>query len=223
MLNKLKKLGPIVATVIFILFVTGVVKFQQVNEIDFQDIAKIKQIILFFQVAVGLFLVYVTLVVSAEKPSNYRGRQQNRQPRKPVAKPAHHARTNEPASDNARTQNAQNAQNTQKKQSAPRQKQQNQAQPEQEKGPVTIHINNLEPDVFETHLREIFGKYGELKSVRIIADKETGESKGYGFIEMDNHAEAQKAIEGVNGMELSGKAITVAVAKARGKRGGPRR
>ncbi|AQQ08807.1 splicing factor, CC1-like family [Sedimentisphaera cyanobacteriorum] len=82
-------------------------------------------------------------------------------------------------------------------------------------GPVTIHVRNLASDVFETHLREIFSKYGEVNSVRIIADKETGDSKGYGFIEMSKPAEAGKAIEGVNGTDLSGKAINVTVAKSR--------
>jgi len=211
MLNKLKKLGPVVATLIFLLFVTGIVRFLQEDTGFIPE--KLKQVALFFQVAAGLFMVYVSLVVSAEKPSNYRGRQQSRQPRKPVGKPTHQ---NKPRTADADTR-------PQQRNSAPRQRPQSQSQNQPDKGPVTIHINNLESDVFETHLREIFGKYGELKSVRIISDKETGESKGYGFIEMDKPAEAQKAIEGVNGMELSGKAITVAVAKARGRRSTPRR
>ncbi|MGE4285751.1 MAG: RNA recognition motif domain-containing protein [Phycisphaerae bacterium] len=211
MLNTLKKLGPIVATLIFILFVTGIVRFLQEDTGFIPD--KLKQAALFLQIAAGLFMVYVSLAVSAENPSNYRGRQQNSKPRKPIIKPAHQRKPRTADSDSR----------PQQRNSAPRQTQQNQTQSLPDKGPVTIHINNLAPDVFETHLREIFGKYGELKSVRIISDKETGESKGYGFIEMDSPSEAQKAIEGVNGMELSGKAITVAMAKARGRKGSSRR
>ena len=61
----------------------------------------------------------------------------------------------------------------------------------------------------EAELREVFEEYGEVSSAKIIIDKYSGKSKGFGFVEMPNDAEAKKAIEELNGAEVSGRKIIV--------------
>lgn len=58
---------------------------------------------------------------------------------------------------------------------------------------------NLSRQTTEDHLRKMFGKYGEVKSCNLMLDKETGKSKGFGFVDMTNDDEAAKAIEGLHG------------------------
>ena len=74
---------------------------------------------------------------------------------------------------------------------------------------MNIYVGNLPYVVVEEDLREIFEEYGEVASVKIISDKLTGRSKGFGFVEMDNDQEANKAIEELNNAELSGRNIRV--------------
>jgi RNA recognition motif-containing protein len=74
---------------------------------------------------------------------------------------------------------------------------------------MNIYVGNLPYNVVEEDLREIFEEYGEIASVKIISDKLTGRSKGFGFVEMDNDEEAKKAIEELNNAELSGRNIKV--------------
>jgi RNA recognition motif-containing protein len=80
---------------------------------------------------------------------------------------------------------------------------------------MNIYIGNLNYTVDEDKLREIFEKYGEVSSVRLIKDKETGESKGYGFIEMKNDEEAKRAIMKMNSQEIDGRHVKVNIAKSR--------
>jgi len=82
---------------------------------------------------------------------------------------------------------------------------------------MNIYIGNLHYNVNEEELKEIFKKYGEVMSVIIITDKYTGRSKGFGFIEMLNDEEANKAIENLNGTEIHGRKINVNQARERGK------
>jgi RNA recognition motif-containing protein len=74
---------------------------------------------------------------------------------------------------------------------------------------MNIYVGNLPYNVVEEDLREIFEEYGEVASVKIISDKLTGRSKGFGFVEMDVDQEAKKAIEELNNAELSGRNIKV--------------
>jgi RNA recognition motif-containing protein len=89
------------------------------------------------------------------------------------------------------------------------------------KSEMNIYIGNLAYEITEEDLRTDFGEFGEVASVKIIKDKYTGRSKGFGFIEMPSEDEGQAAIEGLNGKEKNGRALKVN--KARGqseKRGG---
>ena len=74
---------------------------------------------------------------------------------------------------------------------------------------MNIYCGNLPYNVVEEDLREIFEEYGDVASVKIINDKLTGRSKGFGFVEMDDDNEARKAIEELNNAELSGRNIKV--------------
>ncbi len=78
---------------------------------------------------------------------------------------------------------------------------------------MNIYISNLNFTVDEDKLRSIFEKYGEVNAVRIIIDKETGESMGYGFIEMKHAEEGKKAIQEMNSKEIDGRHVKVNIAK----------
>ena len=74
---------------------------------------------------------------------------------------------------------------------------------------MNIYVGNLPYNVVEEDLKEIFEEYGEVATVKIISDRLTGRSKGFGFVEMENEQEANKAIEELNNAELSGRNIKV--------------
>ena len=80
---------------------------------------------------------------------------------------------------------------------------------------MNIFVGNLNFKIEENELKEIFEDYGDVDSAKIITDKFTGRSKGFGFIEMPNDSEANKAIEELNGGELEGRNIVVNEAKPR--------
>jgi len=86
---------------------------------------------------------------------------------------------------------------------------------------MNIYVGNLSYDVTAEELQTAFEGFGKVDSVGIITDKMSGRSKGFGFIEMAEKAEAQAAIEGLNGKELKGRALTVNEARPRTDRGGP--
>jgi RNA recognition motif-containing protein len=92
---------------------------------------------------------------------------------------------------------------------------------------MNIYVGNLPYSVTDADLRETFSQYGEVSSVQLISDKFTGESKGFGFVEMANNSQADAAIKGLNGTALKGRNITVNQAKPRSDRpshgGGGRR
>jgi len=81
---------------------------------------------------------------------------------------------------------------------------------------MNIFVSNISFKVRENSLRELFEPFGEVSSVRIIKDKETRRSKGFGFVEMPNDDDANKAIEALNGSSHFERNIVVA--EARGKR-----
>ena len=90
---------------------------------------------------------------------------------------------------------------------------------------MKIFVGSLPYKVEEADLQELFEAYGEVSSVKIITDRETGRSKGFGFIEMTDDESAQKAIDGLNGTEIGGRTIAVSQAEERkpsagGSRGG---
>ncbi|HRH12167.1 MAG TPA: RNA-binding protein [Bacteroidia bacterium] len=80
---------------------------------------------------------------------------------------------------------------------------------------MNIFVSNISFKVREQALSELFAQYGEVASVRIIKDKETRRSKGYGFVEMPNDAEGQAAIDGLNGTNHHERNIVVAEAKGK--------
>ena len=77
---------------------------------------------------------------------------------------------------------------------------------------MKLFIKNIDPTVNEVLLESIFKQYGDVKDTKIIYDKITWESRGFGFVEFKNKDDAQKAIEGLNGKELVGKKLSVEVA-----------
>ncbi len=85
-----------------------------------------------------------------------------------------------------------------------------------------IFVGNLSMETTEDALREFFAEHGTVSSVNIITDKFTGKPRGFGFVEMDDTAEADAAIEALNGKELDGRALTVNEARPRADRGGRR-
>lgn len=89
---------------------------------------------------------------------------------------------------------------------------------------MNIYVGNLSYEVTEGDLQEAFEAFGQVESVKIITDKYSGRSKGFGFVEMSDKAEAQSAIEGLNDKELKGRTLNVNEARprseSRGGRGG---
>ena len=83
---------------------------------------------------------------------------------------------------------------------------------------MNIYVGNLAYSVTEEELREAFGAYGEISSCSLISDKFTGQSKGFGFVEMTNNSEADAAIKALNETPLKGRNIKVNQAKPRGER-----
>jgi len=90
---------------------------------------------------------------------------------------------------------------------------------------MNIYVGNLHFNVSEDELRKAFEEYGEVASVKIITDKYSGRSKGFGFVEMLNDSEAKNAIENLNGTEIKGRAVNVNQAreKENNSGGGERR
>ena len=80
---------------------------------------------------------------------------------------------------------------------------------------MNIYVGNLPFNMGEEDLKEIFEEYGEVSSVKIINDKFTGRSKGFGFVEMDSDDEANNAIKELNNAEISGRNIKVNESKPR--------
>ncbi|TDJ31317.1 MAG: RNA-binding protein [Gammaproteobacteria bacterium] len=83
---------------------------------------------------------------------------------------------------------------------------------------MNIYVGNLPYSATEDDLREAFAAFGEVANVQLITDKFSGQSKGFGFVEMPNNAEADEAIKGLNDTELKGRNIKVNQAKPRGER-----
>lgn len=87
---------------------------------------------------------------------------------------------------------------------------------------MKIYVGNLSYDAAEDELKQAFEEFGAVTSVTILKDKNTGESKGFGFVEMPEVSEGQAAIEGMNGTEFMGRELKVDQAKERPARPGGR-
>ena len=90
---------------------------------------------------------------------------------------------------------------------------------------MKIYVGNMSYDTTEENLRQTFGEFGEVVSVNIITDRDSGRPKGFGFVEMGSKEEATAAIEALNGQDMNGRQVNVNEAKPRtdsGNRGGGR-
>lgn len=84
---------------------------------------------------------------------------------------------------------------------------------------MNIYIGNLNWGTTESDLQMAFEEFGQVSSVTIIKDKYTGQSRGFGFVEMPSDEEGHAAIEGLNGKELDGRTLRVDLARPRDERG----
>jgi RNA recognition motif-containing protein len=83
---------------------------------------------------------------------------------------------------------------------------------------MNIYVGNLAYNVTEDDLKAVFSSFGEVSSVNIVKEKPSGQSKGFGFVEMQNNSEADKAIKALNGSKLKEQSIKVGQAKPPSKR-----
>ncbi|MCL4853531.1 MAG: RNA-binding protein [Bryobacteraceae bacterium] len=85
-----------------------------------------------------------------------------------------------------------------------------------------LYVGNLSYDTTDNDLRRIFEEFGSVDSAQVIMDRDSGRSKGFGFVEMGNNQEAEAAIKALNGKDVGGRPLTVNEAKPREDRGGGR-
>jgi RNA recognition motif-containing protein len=83
---------------------------------------------------------------------------------------------------------------------------------------MNIYVGNLSYGMSEDELRDAFGAFGEVSSVKILMDRETGRSRGFGFVEMPNAVEAEKAIAQLNGKDVGGRALRINEARPKEQR-----
>ena len=83
-----------------------------------------------------------------------------------------------------------------------------------------VYVGNLPYGVGDSELQTMFEPHGAVQSAQVILDRDTGRSKGFGFVEMDSGEQAQAAISALNGREVDGRALTVSEARPREDRGG---
>ena len=83
---------------------------------------------------------------------------------------------------------------------------------------MNIYIAGLSYNTTDVDLNKLFSEYGNVSSAKVILDRETGRSRGFGFVEMTDEAEGQKAIEELNGTEVDQKVIAVSLARPRTER-----
>jgi RNA recognition motif-containing protein len=83
---------------------------------------------------------------------------------------------------------------------------------------MNIYVGNLSYGMSEDELREAFAAYGDVASVKILTDRETGRSRGFGFVEMPNQSEGEAAVTQLNGKDVGGRALRVNEARPRERR-----
>lgn len=85
---------------------------------------------------------------------------------------------------------------------------------------MRLYVGNLSYSVTSQSLEELFAEYGQVKSAQVVQDRDTGRSKGFGFVEMNDNSQANAAIQGLNLKEVDGRCLTVNEARPREERGG---
>jgi len=85
---------------------------------------------------------------------------------------------------------------------------------------MNIYVGNLSFDATDDDLQKLFEGFGAIESINVIADKYTGRSKGFGFVEMEAKADGERAIQELNGKEFMERSLTVNEARPRGRGGG---
>ena len=80
---------------------------------------------------------------------------------------------------------------------------------------MNLYVGNLSYDMSEENLRTEFAEYGEVQSAKIITDRDTGRSRGFGFVEMNSDGEGKKAMEALNGKDFEGRELVVNEARPR--------
>ncbi|MFK8113339.1 MAG: RNA recognition motif domain-containing protein [Rubripirellula sp.] len=85
---------------------------------------------------------------------------------------------------------------------------------------MNIYVGNLSFDATEADLEDAFGEFGSVKTVNIVKDRDTGRSRGFAFVEMQDKESGEKAVDGLNQKEIAGRSVTVNEARPRESRGG---
>lgn len=83
---------------------------------------------------------------------------------------------------------------------------------------MNMYVSNLSFHTSDEDLKTLFGAYGAVSSAKVITDRETGQSRGFGFVEMDSTDDANAAIKGLNGKDIEGRALSVSVAREKTRR-----
>ncbi|TXJ27773.1 MAG: RNA-binding protein [Chitinophagaceae bacterium] len=83
---------------------------------------------------------------------------------------------------------------------------------------MNLYVSNLGFHIVEEDLRKLFEQFGQVSSAKVITDRETGRSRGFGFVEMDSDAEAKTAIDNLNNKEIEGRQISVTQAREKTER-----
>src|SRR5262249_44496 len=92
--------------------------------------------------------------------------------------------------------------------------------PSKKESMKNIYVGNLDFNVSEDELRQAFAAYGQVDNVTILKDRDTGQPRGFGFVEMANDEEAEKAINGINGTQLGSRVLNVNEARPKVNKGG---
>jgi RNA recognition motif-containing protein len=88
---------------------------------------------------------------------------------------------------------------------------------------MNMYVSNLSFHTTDDELRKLFEEFGAVSSAKVITDRETGRSRGFGFVEMNSNDEASKAMKGLNGKDLEGRAMSVSEAREKAPRSNDRR
>jgi RNA recognition motif-containing protein len=88
---------------------------------------------------------------------------------------------------------------------------------------MNLYVSNLGFQTSDSDLRKLFEAFGQVSSAKVITDRETGRSRGFGFVEMDNNTDANSAMTKLNGKEVDGRTLSVSVAKERENRSDKRK
>ena len=83
-----------------------------------------------------------------------------------------------------------------------------------------LYVGNLSYELGDKELEQLFSKHGTVTSAKVITDRDSGQSKGFGFVEMSNPSEAKTAIDALNGVEMGGRSLTVNEARPKAPGGG---